>query len=128
MKYSQLNPDSSSQRCLDGGDRFRSTTDQQDFFRIELARADVVVRGLRPHEHASSLRAEYDRWRAVRADLVYVALTPFGVCGPLADWTGGEPAPGPDPEPEQAVVTITIEAPPNVKIVVQQEVDDEVAV
>ena len=36
------------------------------------------------------VRDEYESWRAHRADLVYGALTPFGLTGPMADWFGGD--------------------------------------
>jgi CoA:oxalate CoA-transferase len=71
-----------------GGDDDRAAA----HFRAELARTDILVRGVLPHEarNARSLRAEFDECRKVRPELIYVALTPFGVSGELADWVGDD--------------------------------------
>lgn len=61
-------------------------------FREALPRSRVVVRGLSRASAAqvARVRDEYESWRAHRADLVYGALTPFGLTGPMADWFGGD--------------------------------------
>jgi crotonobetainyl-CoA:carnitine CoA-transferase CaiB-like acyl-CoA transferase len=51
-----------------------------------VAQADVVVVNLPPRV-AKKLKVDADALRAVRADLVYVSITGFGLTGPRADWT-----------------------------------------
>jgi crotonobetainyl-CoA:carnitine CoA-transferase CaiB-like acyl-CoA transferase len=59
-------------------------------FRRRFAEAKVVLRGYDPSEgEAPQIREEYERWRH-GDNLIFVAVTPFGVSGPASRWHGGD--------------------------------------
>jgi CoA:oxalate CoA-transferase len=63
-----------------------------NLFSEALRQSHVVVRGLEQTSGAATaqLRSEYASWGAQRLGLVYAALTPFGVSGPMSGWAGGD--------------------------------------
>lgn len=51
----------------------------------------VVIRGADPdYGVAKEIRDEYDACRSVNPDVIFIALTPFGVEGPASKWIGGD--------------------------------------
>ncbi len=62
--------------------------DDRDLDRL-LSWADVVVHGLSPRA-ATAFGVAADRLLAMRRDLVVLAITPFGHCGPYKDYAGSE--------------------------------------
>lgn len=62
-----------------------------DDFRAALRECQIVVRGSDPcYGAAAEIRTEYEAWHRENSDLVFVALTPFGVEGPASGWYGGD--------------------------------------
>jgi crotonobetainyl-CoA:carnitine CoA-transferase CaiB-like acyl-CoA transferase len=80
------------QLYLGNGKRVTAVTGDREEWLSQVAGADVVVYGL---ERASGgtppdLHAVYERLRAHRPGLIFAALTPFGLDGPLARSAGGD--------------------------------------
>ena len=63
-----------------------------DKFRDILRNSDVVVRGVesRTKLRAADVAREYEAWRLTRPNLVYAALTVYGLGGELQRWFGGD--------------------------------------
>jgi len=60
-------------------------------FRSRFSSVDIVLRGYEPSDGAApDLRREYESWGGGNADLIFVAVTPFGVTGPGSGWHGGD--------------------------------------
>jgi CoA:oxalate CoA-transferase len=59
-------------------------------FKQRFAAADIVIRGYDPSDgDAANLRGEYEQWRGCNDELIFVAVSPFGVFGAGASWHGG---------------------------------------
>ena len=62
-----------------------ATPDGQDIFRNLVQWADVLFVNL-PRQRLQELRIDYETARGINDQLIYTAITPFGLTGPKADW------------------------------------------
>jgi CoA:oxalate CoA-transferase len=77
---------------LDTGKEVLDCPPGSDEFLGQVRSCDIVIRGLdpAPPNAAPTLRAEYESFLASNRQLIYLALTPFGVTGLAAAWPAGD--------------------------------------
>lgn len=71
--------------------KHRSPGGSREELQERAREADIIVRGADPYRgvrDAAMIREEYEACRSANPNLVYLALTPFGIEGSAAGWAG----------------------------------------